>query len=194
MGNADVNRNSGHNSVRFAIVQTQEQMLDALSIRAICFMEEEGISARQAFDGNDFQATHMLVYAHDEPIGAIRIRWFSDFAKLERTAFRKAYRDPRILKAFAEFVFSHVARKGYRQVITHAKPLYARLWRQMLKFEPVTTKPPVLFAGHEEPYVELVRHLAPAENAITPDADPTVMFRVEGCWDEASRFEAGGHA
>jgi hypothetical protein len=191
MGNIETIKKTGHNSVRFVIVQTQEQMLDALSIRAICFMEEEGVSARQAFDGNDFQATHMVVYAGDEPIGAIRIRWFNDFAKLERTAFRKAYRSPRILKEFAEFVFAHVARKGYAKVITHAKPLYARLWRQMLRFEPVD-KAPVLFAGHDEPYVELVRHLNPREDAITAATDPTVLFRVEGQWDEMSRFETGG--
>lgn len=191
MGNLEVKRNSGHNSIRFAIVQTQEQMLDALSIRAICFMEDEGVSARQSFDGNDFQATHALVYSGDEPIGAIRIRWFKDFAKLERTAFRKAYRNPRILRDFAEFVFAHVARKGYTKVITHAKPLYARLWRQMLRFETVPGKPPVLFAGHEEPYVELVKYLTPPDNAITAETDPTVLFRVEGQWDEASRFESG---
>ncbi len=168
MGNQGINKRSGHNSVRFTIVQTQEQMLDALSIRAICFMEEEGVTARQAFDGNDFQATHALVYFGDEPIGAIRIRWFNDFAKLERTAFRKAYRNPRILKEFADFIFAHVARKGYTKVITHAKPLYARLWRQLLRFETVDDKPPVLFAGHNEPYVELVRHLTPPTTRLPP--------------------------
>jgi hypothetical protein len=191
MESKEIHRKSGHNSVRFAIVQTQEEMLDALCIRAICFMEDEGVKARQSFDGNDFQATHALVYIDDEPIGAIRIRWFNGFAKLERTAFRKDYRNPRLLKQFAEFVFSHVARKGYAKVITHAKPLYARLWRQMLKFETVAGKQPVIFDGHTEPYVELVKHLALASDAITADTDPTIMFRVEGMWDTASRFEKG---
>ncbi len=31
----------------------------------------------------------MIVYAGDEPVGTLRIRWFKDFAKIERTAFRE---------------------------------------------------------------------------------------------------------
>ena len=50
------------------------------------------------FDGNDYQATHVIVYSGDEPIGTLRIRWFKDFAKFERTAFRKAYRNIHVLK------------------------------------------------------------------------------------------------
>jgi len=69
----------------------------------------------------------MIVYARDEPIGALRIRWFKDFAEIERMAVREAYRNTHVLKASAYFVFNHVARKGYNKVITHAQPKYARL-------------------------------------------------------------------
>src|SRR6266850_345208 len=103
----------GHNLVRAEIVTTYEQMLHAYAIRSICFMEEHGVKAQQVFDGNDYQATHVIVYSGDEPIGTLRIRWFKDFAKFERTAFRKAYRNTRTLKAAADFSFDHVARKGY---------------------------------------------------------------------------------
>jgi len=111
-----------HNQIRCEVVTTYEQMLHAYAIRSICFMEEHGVKAQQTFDGNDYQSTHMIVYAGDEPVGTLRIRWFKDFAKLERTAFRQAYRNTHILKAFAFFVFDHVARKGYDKVITHAQP------------------------------------------------------------------------
>ena len=37
--------------------------------------------AQHEFDGNDYQATHIIVYSGDEPIGTLRIRWFKDFAK-----------------------------------------------------------------------------------------------------------------
>lgn len=120
---------SGHNRIRAEVVTTYQQLMHAYAIRSICFMEEHGVPARHEFDGNDYQATHMIVYAGDEPVGTLRIRWFKDFAKLERTAFREAYRNTHVLKAFADFVFDHVARKGYDKVITHAQPKYARLWR-----------------------------------------------------------------
>jgi len=180
----------GHNSIRVELVTTMEQLQHAYTIRAICFMEENGVAAGQSFDGNDLQATHVIAYSGDEPIGALRIRWFKDFAALERTAFRKAYRNPRYLKAASVFIFGHIARKGYTKVITHAQPLYARLSCSLLGFKRVVDKQPVFFAGHEEPYVELVKELDVPQNAITLATDPTVLFRTEGEWDTASKYEA----
>lgn len=180
----------GHNFIRVEIVTTLEQLQHAYAIRAICFMEENDVDAGQAFDGNDLQATHVIIYADTQPIGALRIRWFNNFAKIERTAFRKAFRNPRYLKMTAEFVFMHIARKGYARVLTHANPLYARLWRVLLGFKEVEHKPGVIFDGHTEPYIELVKHLEVPQNAITADTDPTVLFRIEGQWDQKSKYES----
>ena len=143
--------------VKVVIVTTGEQLRDAYAVRSICFMEENGLSADQAFDGNDFQATHIAVYFRKEPIGATRLRWFSDFAKIERTAIRPAYRDPRVLRRCAEFVFSHVARKGYSTLVTHAAERHARVWIRLLGFERVENKLPVSGAALE-PHVELIRN------------------------------------
>jgi len=154
------NHPRGHdNQVRVEVVTTPEQLMHAYAIRAICFMEEHGVTARQTYDGNDYQSTHIIVYSADEPVGTARIRWFRDFAKLERTSFRKEWRDPRLIKRCAEFIFEHIARKGYDRVITHAQPKYARLWRILLGFDSVPGKEPLVFAGHEEPYVELMKEL-----------------------------------
>lgn len=177
------------NLIRVEVVTTPEQLLHAHAIRAICFIEEHGVSARQVYDGNDYQATHIIVYADNEPIGTARIRWFKDFAKMERTSFRKAWRDPRIIKRGAEFIFEHISRKGYDRVITHAKPPYARLWQKMLGFKPAPGKEPLLFEGHDEPYIELIKELTPPQNAITTASDAAVLFRIEGYWDAQSEFE-----
>ena len=64
--------------------------------------------------------------------GVARLRTMAEQMGRERTAFREAYRNTHVLKAFAYFVFDHVARKGYDKVITHAQPKYARLWRIIL--------------------------------------------------------------
>jgi hypothetical protein len=179
-----------HNQIRTEVVTTYEQLLHAYAIRSICFMEEHGVKAQQTFDGNDYQATHMIVYAGDEPIGALRIRWFKDFAKIERMAFREAYRNTHVLKAFVLFVFDHIARKGYDKVIAHAQPKYARLWRIAFGFRTVERKKPFYFDGHAEPYIELVKELTPPDNAISVNTDPAVMFRTEGFWDAPSEYEA----
>jgi hypothetical protein len=180
---------SSHNQIRTEVVTTYEQLLHAYAIRSICFMEEHGVPARHEFDGNDYQSTHMIVYAGDEPVGTLRIRWFRDFAKFERTSFREAYRNQHVLKQFAFFAFDHVARKGYDKVITHAQPKYARLWRIILGFKDAG-KEPVRFDGHAEPYIELVKILTPPANAISASTDPVVLFRTEGFWDAPSEFEA----
>ncbi len=94
-----------------------------------------------------------------------------------------------MIKRCAEFIFEHISRKGYDRVITHAKPIYARMWQRMLGFKPASGKEPVLFEGHDEPYIELVKDLSPPQNAITPETDATVLFRIEGYWDAQSEFE-----
>lgn len=179
----------GHNQIRCEVVTTYEQMLHAYAIRAICFMEEHGVKAQQTFDGNDYQATHIIAYSGDDPIGTLRIRWFKDFAKFERTSFRKAYRNSQTLRALSFFVFDHVARKGYDKAITHAQPKYARLWRMVLGFKNAEGKKPVYFEGHEEPYIELVKDLTPPANAISVSTDAAILFRIEGSWDAPSEYE-----
>ena len=169
-----------HNTLHMKVVTTADQMTHAMAVRAICFMEDTGLSAGQTFDGNDFQA--------DEPIGTTRLRWFSGFAKIERTAFRKDYRSARILKLCSDFIFDHVARKGYTRLITHAPPHYARVWERVLGFEPVPGRPSVA-VGSLEPHVELVKHLVPPADAITSQTDPRILTRIEGAWGAPSPLE-----
>ena len=171
-----------HNRVRIEIVTTQEQLMHALYIRSICYMEGEGLKLNQAFDGNDFQSTHVVVYDEAEPIGAARVRWFQDFAKIERTAFRPAYRNPRLLKRMAEELFVHIARKGYSKVITHAGPQYARLWNRLLGFAVVEDKHPLISPSYED-CVEMIKYLEVPENAITLNSDIGTLYRIEGFWD-----------
>jgi hypothetical protein len=72
--------------------------------------------------------------------------------------------------------------KGYTRVITHAAPLYARLWRMLLGFQPAPGKEPLTIEGHEQPYIELVKELPPLDGAITERTRANVLFEVEGAW------------
>lgn len=188
MTSAAMPRFPNYNHVRVEIVTQYEQLLHAFAVRSICFMEEHGVPALQTYDGNDYQATHVVAYAHDEPIATARLRWFHDFAKMERSCVRKEYRSPGILKYFSQFIYDHVARKGYDRLITHAKPKYARMWRTVLGFVQVE-KEPMYFDGDNEPYLELVKILEPHQRPISERESVAVLFRVEGQWDTPSRFE-----
>ena len=176
----------GHNALRVQVVSTPQQFMHVMGIRAICYTEDTLFPMDQAFDGNDYQCTHIVVYLEDEPIGAGRIRWFKDFAKIERTAFRPRHREMRYLRAYADYVLAHIARKGYSRAITHASPKYARLWRILFGMKTVN-KPPAVYFGEE--YVELVKELEVPQNAITSDSGVEILFRTEGAWDVTGRYE-----
>ena len=179
----------GHNAIKMAVVTSPEQFMHALAIRAVCFLEQGDMTYEQTVDGNDYQCTHILAYAGTEPIGATRIRWFRDFAKIERTAFRKQYRSARTLKLCSDFIFDHVAQKGYDLLLTHAEPSFARVWEMVLGFERVTDRPEFRY-DKMEPLVELFKRLSPKEGAVNPASDPKVLSRIEGHWDAPHPFEA----
>ena len=178
---------STHNLHRTVVVTTAEQMAQARAIRAICFLDERGLSYTDEFDGNDYQATHFLMYAGDEPIGTSRIRWFADFAKIERTAFRKDYRSTRTLRRYAKFVFGHVARKGYSKLITMSLEKYAQLWERDFGFTRVpgriSQRP-----GDATVYFELVKHLDVPPDALTMASELSMLVRIEGAWDQPASF------
>lgn len=177
----------GHNSLRVELVTRLDQFVNVLAIRALCYMnDEEPLPADQALDGNDLQASHFVAYLDNEPIGALRIRWFRDFAKIERTGFRKEYRSRNILKRTARPVFEHIARKGYTRVLTHGTPKYARMWCMVLGFQPVE-KPAAYYFDH--PYVEIEKILTAPSNAITANSSVGLLFRTEGTWDRPGKYE-----
>jgi len=151
-------------------------------------MEEKGVPARSIFDGNDFQATHIVVYSGEEPIGSTRLRWFNNFVKMERTAVRKAHRNTRVLQRMGAFAMEHAARKGYTKAITLAEARYANIWVRLFGWREVTEKPPTVL-GDGEKYIELVKEFASAADPLTPESDSKILLRVEGYWDRPTALE-----
>lgn len=170
-----------HNNIIFRPALTLDEVQQALAIRAACYMGELGFDAEFTFDGNDFQATHFLCFADGKPVGTMRARWFSDFVKLDRTSFLKAYRGPRVLKMGAEVIFEHMRLKGYTKVITHTNPKFTRVWKQVLGFD-LVDKSALQMEGHEYAYDELIKNLEPHPEAINLDSSISRMFEIEGKW------------
>ncbi|WP_244492373.1 hypothetical protein [Aureimonas sp. AU12] len=181
--------NAKSNSIRCQIATMPEHIRDSMIMRSICFVQEHGIAPNFIFDGNDHQATHVVFYDGDEPIGSLRIRWFAEFAKYERTCFREAYRHPSVLKRCIRMTFEHVARKGYAKVMTQAEPRLARLWTILFKGEFIDTQP-VQIPGHGEPYLSVIGAIDRHPCAITPESDSALLLRIEGEWDRPTAFEA----
>ena len=153
-------------------------------------MEDTAAAARHEFDGNDYQATHVILYAGDEPIGSPASSVVQGFRQDSNVLlFRKAYRDIRAVKALADFAFDHVARKGYDKIITHSLPMHARLWKISSDLRAPKARSRFISTVIDEPCIELVKVITPPLNAISEHTDVAVLFRTEGFWDAPSEFE-----
>lgn len=177
------------NQLNVKVVTSLEELSHVFAVRAICFAEDQSLPVDLTYDGNDFQATHVLMRCDDEPIGSIRIRWFHDFAQFDRTGVRPSYRHGRALHRMAHFAFDHVARKGFTRIVTHTSKTYARLWQRMYGFKIIDSRPTFRFGEYTGEHFELEREVQPSESVINRDTRPEVIHRIEGYWDEPTRFE-----
>src|SRR5437763_15519787 len=74
------------------LAMMMEDSLQAFAVRAACFLGELDVPFSEEFDGHDYGATHVIACLGDEPIGAVRVRWFKSFAMTERLAVMHRFR------------------------------------------------------------------------------------------------------
>jgi len=173
-------------SVHTIAVSTAEQLQQVFAVRAAVFMSEQDCPYNEEFDGNDYCATHVLALADARPAAAIRIRYFSDFAKLERLAVLKSFRGTPVTRAVVESAVEICRRKGYARIYGHSQARLVGFWAK-LGFQPLGRNRHFSFSDHA--YVEIVRHLPPHRDAITMESDPYLIIRPEGAWDTPGILE-----
>jgi predicted GNAT family N-acyltransferase len=170
--------------MRVQVARTLNDLVQVATVRALVYMGEQACPFDEEFDGNDLAgATHLMLRLRGETIGVVRLRWFADFAKLERLAIRKEHRGGPGLMMLARAAFAHAARKGYRRLMGHAQPRLVAFWRRYFDGWVRPGRQTFSFSDHD--YVEMEFALEPPADAITIDADPFVLLRPEGDWDRA---------
>jgi predicted GNAT family N-acyltransferase len=151
-----------------------------VTIRGATFVAEQDCPYGEEFDGNDFSAGHLLCYVGNEPAGCLRIRYFADFAKLERLAVRHEFRNrnlgTRLMKAGVELC----RMKGYRRIYGRAQKdllgYYLNMgWKQLEGSSE--------FFFSDCAYIEIVFDTEPNPKAVRLGMDPYVLMRPEGRWD-----------
>lgn len=85
---------TGNVSIRVA--SSLNDLMQVVAIRAAAFLAEQSCPYGEEFEGNDFCALHLIGSINDEPAGCLRVRFFADFAKLERLAVRHEFRRSRL--------------------------------------------------------------------------------------------------
>lgn len=167
-------------SVRVA--RSLEDLMQVQAVRTLVYMGDQACPYEEEFDGNDFAgATHLLLTCGREPVGAVRLRWFGEFAKMERLAVRREHRGGPGLLMLSRAAFDLAARKGYRRLMGHAQVRGEAFWKRYFNGRPRAGRPRFNFSQYD--YVEMEFDLAPRADAIGLDTDPFVLLRPEGDWD-----------
>lgn len=164
------------------IARSLDDFVQMTAVRAMVYMGEQQCPFDEEFDGNDFNgATHLIARVGSQPVGVMRLRWFAEFAKIERFAVIKDHRGGETARALFQAGYDLAARKGYRRVLGYIQARLAPFMRRVGGVRERHGRPRFVFSDHE--YVEVERILPPRADALTIDADPLVLLRPEGDWD-----------
>ena len=167
-------------------VRSFEELSHVIAIRSATYIAEQFPTHHEEFDGNDFCATHFVGYVDGDPAGAVRVRYFGDFAKLERLAVKLEYRRSKLAFRLARTAMEHIRRKGFTRVYGHASETMAPFWR-LHGGRYVEGRPAFRFANIE--YREMYCDLEPHPLAIRFGVHPMMTLRPEGQWDEAGSLD-----
>ncbi|MDE1939155.1 MAG: GNAT family N-acetyltransferase [Alphaproteobacteria bacterium] len=160
--------------------------LRVAAIRSAVYIGEQECPYEEEFDGNDFTAVHLLGYVGNESAGCIRIRHFADFAKIERLAVRKEFRNTRLSFQLVKAAIEFCRAKGYRRIYGHAQRRLMHFWSRF-GFVPLPGGKEFVFSDFD--YVEIVVELEAHPDPVRIGSDPYVVIRPEGRWHEPGILE-----
>lgn len=171
-------------SVRVA--RTVEDLMRAVAVRGAVYIGEQECPYDEEFDGNDFSATHVIGYVDDEPAGCMRIRYFADFAKVERLVVRKEFRSSGLARQIVEESVGLCRSKGYERVYVYAQKRLVRFWTKCGFTLPNGARE-LVFSDFD--YVEMIHQSPRKLDAISEQTDPYVIIRPEGAWHAVGLLE-----
>ena len=174
-----------------AIARTIEDIFRVFSVRSATYIAEQFCYYEEEFDGNDFCSTHLLGTIDGDAAGCVRIRYFADFAKIERLAVRIEYRNSKLAFDLARAAVELCREKGYRRIVGHSRSDLVRFW-SVFGFRPREDRYAFSFANVD--YVEMALDTSPSPDAILEHVDPMVLIRPEGAWDRPGPLDISASA
>ena len=170
-------------------VRTLDDFQMVTAVRAAVFMTEQDCPYEEEFDGNDLCATHFLLFDGRRPVGTLRVRWFADFAKLERIAILPVERGRMEgLRVLLAEMFELVARKGYRRMLGQIQARLWPVWSRTFKCRLLPGRAPFWFSDFE--YREIEIDVPAHPRALRLETDPYMIIRPEGVWDTPGVLDA----
>jgi len=171
--------------VTVEVVRSMDEMARVIAIRGAIYMGEQRCPFEEEFDGNDFTATHLICHKDREPVGCIRIRYFAEFAKLERLAVRHEGRGSGLAGRILDAAIDLCRKKGYSVLYAHSQKRFLKVWEQR-GFRRMGARE-LVFSDFD--YVEVKLETQKHPQSITLSDDPYVIIRPEGRWDTPGILE-----
>jgi predicted GNAT family N-acyltransferase len=168
------------------VARSMEDLSRVIAMRSAVYIGEQECPYEEEFDGNDLAATHLLAYIGDEPAGCLRLRFFADFAKIERLVIRKEFRKTRAAFHLVRAGFKLLQKKGYRRAYGHSQARLVNFWSRF-GFRVMEERPNFVFSDFD--YVEIVADFEPDANPVAIGNDPYRIIRPEGQWDRPGILE-----
>ena len=109
-------------NITFKLVSNDKELRSALEVRRQVFIQEQGITEDEEFDGYDRESLQMVVKDGKMVIGTARVRFMApNQAKIERMAVLGSFRRKRIGSGIISFLKSELESKQIEHVFLHAQ-------------------------------------------------------------------------
>ena len=172
---SSTNPDSRRISIRIA--RDPNDLMLVTAIRSAVYLAEQDCPIEEEFDGNDLVAAHFIGFVGTEPAGCLRVRFFGEFAKVERLAVRHQFRRSRVSFKLVQASVDYVKRKGFRKIYGQAQDRLVAFWAHF-GAKPLGHNRKITFSDFS--YTEMVLDIEPGPDAITLDSDPYVIIRPGG--------------
>lgn len=178
-------KKNNSNQLEIKIVENEDEKLKAFLVRGIVYIEEQDCPYEEEFDLNDFSSTLIVGVIGSEPVLTARIRYFDNFAKLERVAIRKKYRQRGYAHRLIKFMIDCCRRKGYSKLYMHAQIRLKNFYEEY-NFHQIGEE----FSFSDYEYIEMVCLF---KNAYNPEMymteQPLLLDRSDGHPYEKNELE-----
>jgi predicted GNAT family N-acyltransferase len=111
------------NRLIYKLATTNKELQGALEVRTKVFVEEQGISQKEEYDGYDNEALHVVAMNRGKVIGTARIRFLfhNRQMKIERMAILLSFRRRGIGRGMLSFLNKKVVNKQADELVLHAQ-------------------------------------------------------------------------
>ena len=151
--------NTNPRSISIRIARDPNDLMLVTAIRAAVYLAEQDCPIEEEFDGNDLVAAHFIGFVGTEPAGCLRVRFFGEFAKVERLAVRHQFRRSRVSFKLVQASVDYIKRKGFKKIYGQAQDRLVDFWAHF-GAKPLGHNRKITFSDFS--YTEMVLDIEPA--------------------------------